>query len=63
MSDTSHFEFRIYEEQCATEFERQRPFMLLQPKIESMGELWRVTGFLAFCEDEHEFLNLEWEQV
>lgn len=27
------------------------------------GELWRVTGFLAFCDDDHEFLNLEWEQV
>ena len=27
------------------------------------GELWRVTGFLAFCQDDHEFLNLEWEQV
>jgi hypothetical protein len=42
MSDTSFYDERVCNERMATEHIRQRPFMMLRPKMTQIDEIWRA---------------------
>jgi hypothetical protein len=70
MSDTSELDYSMHLERVATEYQRRRPFMLLQPKMFPDGSQWcalygdnlqeGVAGFGNTPADAAEDFDMQW---